>query len=132
MCDGTIDGRPIHLNRNLKLVAACNPYRKYKRVICASEFISIDSCNLASPLIALNSIHCDIYDVSDILTIWLLDWRKLVWDIMSVQMIQLIDWVINYDDKINFDCGKMLPNIRYLVLNGGKNVVVGHNTRKCL
>ena len=28
MCDGTIDGRPINLNSNLKLVAACNPYRK--------------------------------------------------------------------------------------------------------
>ncbi|XP_062570768.1 E3 ubiquitin-protein ligase rnf213-alpha-like isoform X2 [Saccostrea cucullata] len=29
MCDGTIDGRPINLNENLKLVAACNPYRKH-------------------------------------------------------------------------------------------------------
>ncbi|XP_078327262.1 E3 ubiquitin-protein ligase rnf213-alpha-like isoform X2 [Crassostrea virginica] len=29
MCDGTIDGRPINLNSNLKLVAACNPYRKH-------------------------------------------------------------------------------------------------------
>lgn len=29
MCDGTIDGQPLALNTNLKLVAACNPYRKY-------------------------------------------------------------------------------------------------------
>lgn len=28
MCDGTIDGQPLTLNTNLKLVAACNPYRK--------------------------------------------------------------------------------------------------------
>lgn len=28
MCDGTIDGKPLALNTNLKLVAACNPYRK--------------------------------------------------------------------------------------------------------
>lgn len=28
MCDGTIDGQPLALNTNLKLVAACNPYRK--------------------------------------------------------------------------------------------------------
>lgn len=28
MCDGTIDGHPLALNTNLKLVAACNPYRK--------------------------------------------------------------------------------------------------------
>lgn len=28
MCDETIDGQPLVLNTNLKLVAACNPYRK--------------------------------------------------------------------------------------------------------
>lgn len=28
MCDGTIDGHPLSINTNLKLVAACNPYRK--------------------------------------------------------------------------------------------------------
>lgn len=28
MCDGTIDGQALALNTNLKLVAACNPYRK--------------------------------------------------------------------------------------------------------
>lgn len=28
MCDKTIDGQPVVLNKNLKLVAACNPYRK--------------------------------------------------------------------------------------------------------
>lgn len=28
MCDGTLSGRPITLNHNLKMVAACNPYRR--------------------------------------------------------------------------------------------------------
>ncbi|XP_062570766.1 E3 ubiquitin-protein ligase RNF213-like isoform X2 [Saccostrea cucullata] len=31
MCDGTIDGQPLALNTNLKLVAACNPYRKHSQ-----------------------------------------------------------------------------------------------------
>ncbi|XP_061196022.1 E3 ubiquitin-protein ligase rnf213-alpha-like [Saccostrea echinata] len=35
MCDGTIDGRPINLNENLKLVAACNPYRKHPEEMIA-------------------------------------------------------------------------------------------------
>ncbi|PVD28712.1 hypothetical protein C0Q70_11306 [Pomacea canaliculata] len=29
MCDGTLSGRPITLDQNLKMVAACNPYRKH-------------------------------------------------------------------------------------------------------
>ena len=29
MCDGAMNGRPIKLHQNLKMVAACNPYRKY-------------------------------------------------------------------------------------------------------
>lgn len=28
MCDGAIDGQPLTLHTNLKIVAACNPYRK--------------------------------------------------------------------------------------------------------
>ena len=28
MCDGTLDGQQMHLSQNLKMVAACNPYRK--------------------------------------------------------------------------------------------------------
>lgn len=28
MCDGTLSGSPITLDQNLKMVAACNPYRK--------------------------------------------------------------------------------------------------------
>ena len=28
MCDGTLDGQPIQLSQSLKMVAACNPYRK--------------------------------------------------------------------------------------------------------
>ena len=28
MCDGAMNGRPIELHQNLKMVAACNPYRK--------------------------------------------------------------------------------------------------------
>ena len=29
MCDGTMDGQPLQLSDKLKIVAACNPYRKY-------------------------------------------------------------------------------------------------------
>lgn len=29
MCDKSLGGQPIKLHRNLKIVAACNPYRKY-------------------------------------------------------------------------------------------------------
>ncbi|XP_041350668.1 E3 ubiquitin-protein ligase rnf213-alpha-like [Gigantopelta aegis] len=29
MCDGTMDGRPLQLSDKLKIVAACNPYRKH-------------------------------------------------------------------------------------------------------
>ncbi|XP_067673877.1 E3 ubiquitin-protein ligase rnf213-alpha-like [Haliotis asinina] len=29
MCDGTMDGQPLKLSENLKIVAACNPYRKH-------------------------------------------------------------------------------------------------------
>ena len=32
MCDGAMNGKPIELHQNLKMVAACNPYRKY---VCA-------------------------------------------------------------------------------------------------
>ena len=28
MCDGTLDGQQITLSQSLKMVAACNPYRK--------------------------------------------------------------------------------------------------------
>jgi hypothetical protein len=28
MCDGTLNGQPIALTDSLKMVAACNPYRK--------------------------------------------------------------------------------------------------------
>lgn len=28
MCDKTIQGRPIEIHQRLKIVAACNPYRK--------------------------------------------------------------------------------------------------------
>ena len=28
MCDGTINGRPLNMMDGLKIVAACNPYRK--------------------------------------------------------------------------------------------------------
>ncbi|XP_046556283.1 E3 ubiquitin-protein ligase rnf213-alpha-like [Haliotis rubra] len=29
MCDGSMDGQPLKLSENLKIVAACNPYRKH-------------------------------------------------------------------------------------------------------
>ena len=29
MCDRSLLGRPIEINKRLKIVAACNPYRKY-------------------------------------------------------------------------------------------------------
>ena len=32
MCDGTMDGQPLQLSDKLKIVAACNPYRKYVHV----------------------------------------------------------------------------------------------------
>ena len=28
MCDGTMNGQPITLDKSLKMVACCNPYRK--------------------------------------------------------------------------------------------------------
>lgn len=28
MCDKSLEGKPIDLHKNLKIVAACNPYRK--------------------------------------------------------------------------------------------------------
>ncbi|XP_071112375.1 E3 ubiquitin-protein ligase rnf213-alpha-like [Haliotis cracherodii] len=34
MCDGCMDGQPLKLSENLKIVAACNPYRKH-----SDEFI---------------------------------------------------------------------------------------------
>ena len=33
MCDRSMNGVPIKLHENLKMVAACNPYRRY--VLCA-------------------------------------------------------------------------------------------------
>lgn len=29
MCDKTLDGHPVQLHERLKIVAACNPYKKY-------------------------------------------------------------------------------------------------------
>ena len=29
MCDGTMNGQPITLHKSLKMVACCNPYKKY-------------------------------------------------------------------------------------------------------
>lgn len=38
MCDGAMNGKPIQLHQNLKMVAACNPYRKlvsfFKSLFC--------------------------------------------------------------------------------------------------
>ncbi|XP_070197743.1 E3 ubiquitin-protein ligase rnf213-alpha-like isoform X2 [Littorina saxatilis] len=33
MCDGAMNGKPIKLHQNLKMVAACNPYRKHKQAV---------------------------------------------------------------------------------------------------
>ena len=38
MCDGAMNGKPIKLHQNLKMVAACNPYRKYVGA-CVSFFL---------------------------------------------------------------------------------------------
>lgn len=29
VCDGTMNGQPLNITKNLKFIAACNPYRKY-------------------------------------------------------------------------------------------------------
>lgn len=34
MCDKTIRGRPLNLCQSLKIVAACNPYKRYVRLAC--------------------------------------------------------------------------------------------------
>lgn len=34
MCDKTIRGRPLNLCQSLKIVAACNPYKKYVPSSC--------------------------------------------------------------------------------------------------
>lgn len=33
MCDKTLGGKPMELHQRLKMVAACNPYRKYEYYI---------------------------------------------------------------------------------------------------
>ena len=40
MCDGTMDGQPLQLSDKLKIVAACNPYRKYVNVLISSTALS--------------------------------------------------------------------------------------------
>lgn len=63
MCDGTIDGQPLALNTNLKLVAACNPYRKY--VWLWKEIIVLLSCTNACILkhrhFLINSVYLQTF-----------------------------------------------------------------------
>ena len=56
MCDKSLGGKPIKLHERLKIVAACNPYRKYVDQFCSHFYIIYSQAFLKRHLYITN--HC--------------------------------------------------------------------------
>ena len=56
MCDKSLGGKPIKLHERLKIVAACNPYRKYVDQFSSHFYIIYSQAFLKGHLYITN--HC--------------------------------------------------------------------------